>query len=506
MTDSAGERFSTRGRSLRVHTARGTIVNAVFLIGLASLGLLKGFVVAAFLTKRDFAIWGILVVGLGTLSWLKGSSIGDKFVQQSEQDQELAFQKAFTLELAMTGVLMLILVVALPILALIYGQWRVVPPGLVIILLGVPATALQTPVWVFYRRMEFVRQRTLQLADPLLGFVVTVALAIAGAGYWSLVVGTVAGAAAGAAITIRSTPYRLRLRYDRGTLGEYFAFSWPVVIGAGSALVIAQGSILVGNIALGIAAVGVIALASQISAYADRVDAIVTQTLYPAICAVKDRTELLFEAFVKSNRLALMWGLPFGVGLALFAPDLVRYVIGERWHQAIHLIQVFGFFAAVHQIGFNWTAFYSARAETRPIAVVNVATMLAFLATVPVLTAVDGLDGFAIGMSLMTIANFAGRSVYLARLFRGFGMFRHTLRAVAPTVPAAAVVLVARALDGSRRTPAAAAAELAAYVVVTVIATAFTERELLAEVLGYLSRRGGGGAPSPPQPAEAPVV
>ena len=41
------------------------------------------------------------------------------------------------------------------------------------------------------------------------------------------------------------------------------------------------------------------------------------------MCAVADRTELLFETFVKSNRLALMWAMPSGLGLALFAPDLV---------------------------------------------------------------------------------------------------------------------------------------------------------------------------------------
>ena len=39
---------------------------------------------------------------------------------------------------------------------------------------------------------------------------------------------------------------------------------------------------------------------------------------------MKDRKDLLLEAFVKSNRLGLMWGMPFGVALALFAADLVR--------------------------------------------------------------------------------------------------------------------------------------------------------------------------------------
>ena len=33
--------------------------------------------------------------------------------------------------------------------------------------------------------MEFVRQRLLQAVDPIVGFVVAVALAVAGAGYWA---------------------------------------------------------------------------------------------------------------------------------------------------------------------------------------------------------------------------------------------------------------------------------------------------------------------------------
>ena len=33
---------------------------------------------------------------------------------------------------------------------------------------------------------------------------------------------------------------------------------------------------------------------------------------------------------MKSNRLAMMWGIPFGVGLALFAADLVHHVIGRE--------------------------------------------------------------------------------------------------------------------------------------------------------------------------------
>jgi len=483
--------ISTGGRSLRQHAARGTIINASFLIGMTTLGLVEGFVVAAFLTRQDYGIWGILVVGLGTLGWLKGSAISDKYIQQDEADQELAFQRAFTFELIVACGFMLLLAAVVPLLALIYGQPKLIAPGMAVALLLIPAAALESPLWVFYRRMEFARQRTLEAVDPLTGIVVTIALAVAGFGYWSLVIGTIAGAMAGATVALRAVPYRLALRFDRDALRRYVSFSWPLFISGLAGVVVAQSSLLVGNAVLGLGAVGVIALTSSITGYADQLDGIITATLYPAICAVRDRTDLLFETFVKSNRLALMWGMPFGVGLALFAPDLVHFGLGHKWVPAIRLIQVFGLIAASHQVAFNWTAYLRARGDTRPIAAVNVVVMAVFLASMIPLTILDGLNGFAIAMAITAAAALIGRTLVLVRIFPGFGMIRHSARAVAPSIPAAGAVLAMRLLETGSTTRPIALAELTVYVIVTLLATFAFERPLLREVVGYLRARPG---------------
>jgi O-antigen/teichoic acid export membrane protein len=263
-----------------------------------------------------------------------------------------------------------------------------------------------------------------------------------------------------------------------------------------SGIVIAQGSILAGDKLIGLAAVGVITLASTISLYAQRVDEILTATLYPAICAVKDRTDLLFESFVKSNRLALMWGVPFGVGLTLFADDLVEFGLGHKWRPAVGLLQAFGILAAVNHIGFNWTAYFRARSETKPIAVAGVASMIAFLAAVIPLTAAYDLDGFAAGMAITAAVNLAVRFFYLTKLFPALSIVAHAARAIAPTVPAVAAVLAVRAVDG-QRSLGVALAELALYAAVTIAATIVFERALLREVLGYLRRRPAGAVPVP---------
>jgi len=480
--------IDVRGGTLRSHAARGTIVNTAFTVGLATLNLLRGLVVAAFLAPSDFGVWGILVIGLGALSWLKQVGLSEKYVQQDEADQEAAFQKAFTLELLVNAVLAVVLLAALPLAALVYGEDKIVVPGLVCILV-LPAVVLQTPVWVFYRRMDFVRQRTLQAIDPIVGFVVAVVLAAAGAGYWAFVISMVAGAWANALVVWRKSPYPLRVRYDRLTAREYVRFSWPLFASSVGLVIMAQGTLIAANRSLGLAAVGALSIANSFSSYTHRVDEVITTTLYPAICAVRDRIDVLTETFVKSNRLTLMWGVPFGIGLALFAPDIVGFVIGRRWEFAVGVIQASGFVAAINHVAFNWAAFHRALDRTRPIAVATWIGLASYAVVVIPLLIAEGLAGYAIGIVVAGVVQLFVRGWFMHRLLRSFDVVRHTLRAALPTLPAAGAVLLARIAEPWYRSLVLAIAELVLYAVVTAAATWVLEKGLLREAVGYLRRR-----------------
>ena len=144
--------------------------------------------------------------------------------------------------------------------------------------------------------------------------------------------------------------------------------------------------------------------------------------------------------------------------------------------------------AAINHVAFNWTAYFRAVGDTRPMAVASVATAVVFLAAALPLLALDGLPGFAIGMAIVTAAGIAVRTYYLERLFRGYRALAHLVRAVAPTVPAAGAVLALRALETGPRSGAQAAWELAVYLAVTALATWALERRLLREAAGYLRR------------------
>ena len=497
------ERFALQGRSLREHTARGAIINTLFQAGVGVLGLVQRVAVAALLTITEYGLWGLIVTALITLAWLKQIGIADKFVQQDEADQEAAFQKAFTLELAYSAIFFAIACVVFPVLGAIYGHMEIVVPGIVLAL-SLVISAAETPIWIAYRQMRFVRQRVLESIDPVVSATVTIVLAIAGLGYWSLVLGPVAGSICGGIAAVTTSPYPLRLRWDSGTLREYFSFSWPLLASSASGLVIVQASVLIGNFTVGLAGLGALGLATTFSMFADRLDSLIRRTIYPAVCAVKDRTALLFEAFEKSNRLALMWAFPFGVGLALFAPDLISFVLGERWREAEVLLQVFGLTIAVRQVAFNWVIFFSAIGDNRPLAVSSFVQLGVFAVVTAPLMIAFGLDGYAAGMAVAVCVDLGVRGYFLSRLFQGFAIGRHLVRSVAPSVPPALAILLLRGLTDVNRTLGVAVAELCLYVALTVGSTIVLERSLLTELFGYLRRGVRGGSDSRSHVAEQP--
>lgn len=479
--------FNTRGLSVRAFAARGMMINAVFDVGLQGLSLLRGFVLAALLTRSDYGVWGVLGVSLGVLARIKVVGVGDKYVQQ-EDDSEEAFQHAFTMEAIVTWLSMIPLLVALPVVGLVYGHWKVVPPGAVL-LVALPAQPFVAALWVYARRMEFANVRMLQSLDPVTSFVVTVVLALLGAGYWSFVGGLLAGQWAVAIGCIIRSPFRFRWRYDRSTMRIYSRFTLPLFLSSLASIILANSASLAINAKLGLAGVGVVGLATSITSFSTNVDDIVSGTIYPAICAVNDRVDLLRESFQKVNRLALMWAIPFGIGLALFCGDLVRYGFGSRWEPAVSLLQITGVVVAIGHIGFNWDDYLRARGETKPVGFAAIITACSFVVVGLPLTLAYGLRGLGFGIAAQSLTNLVIRAYYLRRLFPGFRFVRHGLRAVSTVVPATALILGIRALAPGRDTLLLAIGELILFLTVYATTTFLVEGSLVREALGYMSER-----------------
>jgi O-antigen/teichoic acid export membrane protein len=478
------DRFSFPRSELRRRTLRGVVVTSGFMIAIDGLVLIQGLVVTRLLGPSEIGLYGIVSTFVVSIVALKRVGIDEAFVQQEESDQEAEFQRAFTLELALGTVFTAIICALAPAVAAVYRDSRLLP--LTLALAYLPLTfALQAPMWIFFRRMDYARQRSLQATQLLVGLIVTVPLAAAtGLGVWSIVIGQVAGYMAAVAAGLAVSPYRLRLRFDRVSARRYLRFSGPVLVATLGALAVAQGQVLAFKLHAGLAAAGFITLAVTLTRYVDRADQIVTSSIYPAICAIQDRPEAQEELFVKSNRATLAWVLPFSAAVVLFAPDLVSLVLGDRWQPAVVLLQGLAVAGAIQQLGFNWFSFYRARGETRPPAVEAVVGAVAFAALAVPGLLVDGSDGFVIGRVGAVVIATGVRWFYVRRLLPGVRASGLLAPALIPLAQATIAVMAVRlATWGGDRELWQVLVEAALFVGVYGISVWHRERALIGELL-----------------------
>src|SRR3954452_4623396 len=181
-------RSSSAPASLRALTARGGALNAAFLSGAEALVLVQGLLATALLRADAIGLYGGVTTTAMTVVALRRVGIDEAFVQQAAEDEEAEFRRAFGVELAIGLAGSLLIAVLAPVLAAVYDDDRLLALTLRVAYLPT-AFALQAPQWIFYRRMDYLRLRTLQAVVPLVTVLVTVPLLLAGVGVWSLVIG-----------------------------------------------------------------------------------------------------------------------------------------------------------------------------------------------------------------------------------------------------------------------------------------------------------------------------
>ena len=485
---------------LRARTVRGLFVNALFMGGAEALALAQGLIVTVLLGPRLIGLYGIVTTTAVTVAALRRIGIDEAFVAQRESDQESEFRTAFSLELTIGAGFSLVLLAAAPIVALAYGDGRLLALTAAVAYLPT-AFALQAPTWIFFRRMDFVRVRALQAIVPVVTFCVTVPLAAVGVGVWSLVIGPAAGNLTAVVAGIVVSPYRVVPdlgRRARTAWGRYLRFSWPVFAAAGSALAVGQGQMLAFTLHGGLLAAGYITLAVTLTRYADRADHIIATTIYPAICVVRDQLDTLREMFLASNRVALMWVLPFCAGFILFSPDLVSFVLGHRWRPAIPLLQGLAGAAAIQQLGYNWFSFYRARGDSARQAVEAAVYAAGFLGVAVPALLIWGVWGFIGGRLAGALLVLAVRRHYVQRLL-GVELLAVGVRGAAPVAAATVLILALRgAVWSGPRSAAQAVAELVLFLAISAAITWAAERALMRELVAQMRARATPAQPDRP--------
>jgi lipopolysaccharide exporter len=319
------------GSALLWRVAQLACVKGLFLIRL--------LVLARLLAPEDFGLMAIATVAIGCLMTITDMGMVPALVQRVDVN-ESHYHSAWTLGVLRAAVVTVIIVLAAPFIAQLFGEPKAAPIIGVLAFRPVIDALASIKVAEITRNLQF---RSLALIHVPAAIVeLTVSLAFARAfGVWSLVIGALAGAFTGAVASYALAPYTPRLLLQTDAIRPLIRYGrWLFVTGL---VTLAGGAVLQIAISrrLGSSELGVYFLAAKLAFLPyEVISEIVGSVAFPLYSRLQldlVQTGRTFRT-IFTGMVSLL--LPIYALMIVFAPPLAQDVLGPRWSGTGPLIQL----------------------------------------------------------------------------------------------------------------------------------------------------------------------
>lgn len=297
-------------------------------------------ILARLLDPRDFGMVGMVTAVTGIFALFKDAGLSLFTIQRETiSDEELS--TLFWLNILVGTLLMLLCVATAPLLVTFYDEPRlfwvtvVLATGFLINAAGVQHFAL------LQREIRFGVLSLVETVSQSVSILIGIGLAIQGYGYWALV---------GSAIALPTI----------STLGAWISSAWvpgPPRRGVETSCMLRFGGMAVLNSFImyiaynldkvllgrfwGAEALGIYGRAFQlISIPADNLTQATGGVLFSALSRLQNDPDRWKKYFLTSYSVMLSLTLPVTIACALFAEDIVFFVLGPKWKDAVPIFQM----------------------------------------------------------------------------------------------------------------------------------------------------------------------
>ncbi len=298
--------------------------------------LVLAAVLARVLTPTEYAVMVTLMVVTYYFDNALDMGMGAALVYEQETGISRRVQVAFTATIGVTAVMASVAFLVAPLLTRYFklDGYDTLFRCLAVVVLFSGATAI--PWSLFVRKMDFRTRAVVEVVRDFTRFGVTIGLALAGYGAWSVMIGLMCAYGVWMLLTWALMHFRPTLTWDLPIAKELFAYAWRM---AGSRLLgvlsLNGDYVVVGNRS-----------PSQYPQYyqAFRLPEFVlgaqlnamSAVLFPMYSRIRSEgTMPMREAMYKALRLVALFSLPMGVGLALVARDAIAIMYGLDGETAV---------------------------------------------------------------------------------------------------------------------------------------------------------------------------
>ena len=337
-------------QSVGTRTLRGMVwAYGSYFTGRA-LVLVSTAILARLISPKEFGLVALALTFMAFLDMLQGLGVSEALVIEDEEDVEEKAETVFAISVAVGFLLMLATAALGPLAAEFFDQPRLVEImpvlGVNFLLLGLCSTHYA----LAQKRIDFRSRTIAEVCDVVARGGSGIALALAGAGVWSLVIGYLAGTLALTIALWVLVPWRPRFKPQRAHLRKLLSFGGALTgVGFMGAILAQFDNIVIGR-QLGAEALGFYSIATRLPyLLIVNLSVVAGQVLFPAFATLAE--DDMRRGFLTSLRYAAMVALPMTAGLGILAEPFVIGLFGDQWQGAVTAAQVLAVWALMSPIG-----------------------------------------------------------------------------------------------------------------------------------------------------------
>ena len=380
----------------------GALSYGSFMIG-KLITFLSTLLLARLLLPHDFGLVGYALLVLSFLDMLKTLGVTSVLIYRQDVTDEVAsevFLLALLSSLAFYGVCWLLA----PTVAVFFHTARIIPVmrllGLTLVLDalgGVHATMLQ-------KQMRFFRRFVPGLLLNVVKGSVSVALALWGLGYWSLVWGQLAGAVVSLLATWWVYPWRPGLHFQWASAHRTLNYGLHITLVAILGAVVLNADNLVVGRMLGTAALGLYDLAITLPQMVTfNLAVAVSAVVLPTFAVLQDDRVALRQAYLTVLHYTGLILLPVGLGLCAVTPAFMHAFYRPVWWPTIPVMQALALSTMLYALGWNSGDVYEATGRPDIQWKLSVVQAIALLPALILGARLHGLVGVALAQIAVVV-------------------------------------------------------------------------------------------------------
>jgi O-antigen/teichoic acid export membrane protein len=484
--------------SLGARTLRGMLWAFGSYGGGRLLILVATALMARLLTPEDFGLVALALTFTSLLDVLTNLGLGQALILKGDEAIDEHADTAFGWSIVFGGCASLLIAALSPLIAEFFNE-----PRLVAIVAVLGANFFLRSLGITHyslaqRSMDFRARTVAELADAIARGTVGIALALAGFGAWSLVIGYLVGSLALDIAIWRLVAWRPRFRLMRTHLRSMLKFGGTLSAADITAAVCSNiDNVFIGRV-LGASSLGLYSIAFMVPLLGMiNVSSVVHTVLFPAF-VIRGLAELR-RSFLLTLRYLWLFALPAATLLVILAEPIVLAVFGEGWQGSIDPMRVLAVYGFAMATGFAVGIAY--KAAERPAVILWIVAARLVVLVVGLILFID--LGLTAAAACQAVATGGVEAVALYFTCRWLNVdLREFVGQIAPAVGATAIMAIPIGAIGLFVTGPWAATLLGATVGPAVFAGALLL--LWPDSIRFVvDRLRGGPAPGPETEPEA---